>query len=108
MLQCTYRHTGHNNLQYNTTVPKSNSLSFRKTVRDVVFRDIKTTTVTQMRDVHIRDKIIKDCILLGSSLTVGMFSSRIVSCLHPLRLSIQAEQGCHAVQKAPNPFSSCP
>jgi hypothetical protein len=36
-----------------------------------------------MRDVHIRDKIIKDCILLGSSLTVGMFSSRIVSCLHP-------------------------
>jgi hypothetical protein len=50
---------------------------------DVVFRDIKTTTVTQMRDVHIRDKIIKDCILLGSPLTVGMFSSRIVSCLHP-------------------------
>ena len=47
-----------------------------------MFRDIKTTTVTQMRDVHIRDKIIKDCILLGSSLTVGMFSSRIVSCLH--------------------------
>jgi NADH:ubiquinone oxidoreductase subunit 4 (subunit M) len=52
------------------------------TIRDVVFRDIKTTTVTQMRDVHIRDKIIKDCIL-GSPLTVGMFSSRIVSCLHP-------------------------
>jgi hypothetical protein len=52
------------------------------TIRDVVFRDIKTTTVTQMRDVHIRDKIIKDCILLGSPLTVGMFSSRIVSCLH--------------------------
>ena len=54
------------------------------TIRDVVFRDIKTTTVTQMRDVHIRDKIIKDCILLGSPLTVGMFSSRIVSCLHRL------------------------
>jgi hypothetical protein len=54
------------------------------TIRDVVFRDIKTTTGTQMRDVHIRDKIIKDCILLGSPLTVGMFSSRIVSCLHPL------------------------
>jgi hypothetical protein len=54
------------------------------TVRDVVFRDIKTTTVTQMRDVHIRDKIIKDCILLGSLLTVGMFSSRIVSCLHQI------------------------
>ena len=53
------------------------------TIRDVVFRDIKTTTVTQMRDVHIRDKIIKDCILLGSPLTAGMFSSRIVSCLHP-------------------------
>ncbi len=51
-------------------------------VRDVVCREIKTTTVTQMRDVHIRDKIIRDCILLGSSLTVGMFSSRIVSCLH--------------------------
>jgi hypothetical protein len=54
----------------------------QKTIRDDVFRDIKTTTVTQMRDVHIRDKIIKDCILLGSPLTVGMFSSRIVSCLH--------------------------
>ncbi len=52
------------------------------TIRDVVFRDIKTTTVTQMRDVHFRDKIIKDCILLGPLLTVGMFSSRIVSCLH--------------------------
>ncbi len=53
------------------------------TIRDAVFRDIKTTPVTPMRDVHIRDKIIKDCILLGSQLTVGMFSSRIVSCLHP-------------------------
>ncbi len=58
-------------------------------IRDVVFRDIKTTTVTQMRDVHIRDKIIKDCILLGSPLTVGMFSSRIVSCLHPQGLGIR-------------------
>jgi hypothetical protein len=35
-----------------------------------VFRDIKTTTVTHMRDVHIRDKIIKDWILLGSLFTV--------------------------------------
>ena len=52
------------------------------TIRDVVFRDIETTTVTQIRDAHIRDKIIKDCILLGSPLTVGMFSSRTVSCLH--------------------------
>jgi hypothetical protein len=52
------------------------------TIRDVVFRDIKTTAVTQTRDVHIRDKIIKDCILLGSPLKVGTFSSRIVSCLH--------------------------
>jgi hypothetical protein len=42
------------------------------TIRDVVIRDIKTTTVSQMRDVHIRDKIIKDCILLGLPLTVGM------------------------------------
>jgi hypothetical protein len=42
------------------------------TIRDVVIRDIKTTTVSQMRDVHIRDKIIKDCILLGSQLTIGM------------------------------------
>jgi hypothetical protein len=49
-------------------------------IRDVVFRDIKTITVT--RDVHIRDKIIKDCILLGSPLTVGAYFSRIVSCLH--------------------------
>jgi hypothetical protein len=48
-----------------------------------VFRDIKNTTVTQLRGVHIRDKIIKDFILLGSSLTVGTYSSRIVSCLHP-------------------------
>ncbi len=47
-----------------------------------MFRDIKNTTVTQMRDVHIRDKIIKDCILLGSPFTVGTYSSRIVSCLH--------------------------
>ncbi len=31
------------------------------TRRDVVIRDIKTTTVPQLRDVHIRDKIIKDC-----------------------------------------------
>jgi hypothetical protein len=53
------------------------------TFRDVVFRDIKTTTVTQIRDVHIRDKIIKDCILMVSPLTaVGKFSSRIVSRLH--------------------------
>jgi hypothetical protein len=57
------------------------------TIRDVVFRGIKTTPVTQMRGVHIRDKIIKDCILLGSPLTVGMFSSRIVSCLHRYRTS---------------------
>jgi hypothetical protein len=49
------------------------------TIRDVVFRGIKTTTVIQMRDAHIRDKIIKDCILLG---TVGTYSSRIDSCLH--------------------------
>ncbi len=49
------------------------------TIRDVVFRAIKTTAVTQTRGVHIRDKIIKDCILLGSPLTVGTFSSRIVS-----------------------------
>jgi hypothetical protein len=35
------------------------------TSRDVVFRDIKNTPVTQMRGVHIRDKTIKDCILLG-------------------------------------------
>ncbi len=27
------------------------------TIRDVVFRDITATAVTQMRDVHIRDKI---------------------------------------------------
>ncbi len=40
------------------------------TIRDVVFRVIKTTTVTQMRDVHIRDKIIKYCILLGSPFTL--------------------------------------
>ena len=53
------------------------------TSRDVVIRDIKTTTVPQLRDVHIRDKIIKDCILLGSTLTVGMYFSRTVSCLHP-------------------------
>ncbi len=52
------------------------------TIRDVVFRDIKTSLVAQTRGVHIRDKIIKDCILLGSPFTVGMFSSRIVSCLH--------------------------
>jgi hypothetical protein len=52
------------------------------TIRDVVFRDMKTTPVTQTRDVHIRDKIIKDCILLGSPLTVGMCYSRIFSCLH--------------------------
>jgi hypothetical protein len=51
-------------------------------IRDVLFRDIKTPTVTQMRDVHIRDKIIKDCILLGSLFTVGTYFSRIVSCLH--------------------------
>ncbi len=44
------------------------------TIRDVVFRDIKTTTVTQMRDLHIRDKIIKDFILLGTSLKFGMYS----------------------------------
>jgi hypothetical protein len=56
------------------------------TTRDVVFRDIKTTTVPQMRDVHIRDKTIKDCILLGSPFTVGTYSSRIVSCLHPHRV----------------------
>ncbi len=54
------------------------------TVRDVVIRDIKTTTVPQLRDVHFRDKIIKDCILLGSTLTVGMYFSRTVSCLHRL------------------------
>ena len=74
--------TGHSNLQYTATVRKATvSHSGRDvTTRDVVFRDIKTTTVTQMRDVHIRDKIIKDCILLA----VGMFSSRIVSCLHPV------------------------
>ena len=59
------------------------------TIRDVVFRDIKTTTVTKMRDVHIRDKIIKDCILLGSPIKVGMFSSRIVSCLHPIILYVK-------------------
>jgi hypothetical protein len=53
------------------------------TSRDVVIRDIKTTTVPQLRDVHIRDKIIKDCILLGSTLTVGMYFPRTVSCLHP-------------------------
>jgi hypothetical protein len=34
--------------------------------RDMSIRDIKTTTGPQMRDVHIRDKLIKDCILLGS------------------------------------------
>ncbi len=39
-----------------------------------------------MRDVHIRDKIIKDCIILGSPFTVGTYSSRIVSCLHLSRL----------------------
>jgi hypothetical protein len=54
------------------------------TIRDVVFRDIKTTAVTQMRGVLIRDKIIKDCFLLGSPFTVGTYSSRIVSCLHPI------------------------
>ncbi len=56
------------------TVPKSNSYHSGRevTIRDVVIRDIKTTTVSQMRDVHIRDKIIKDCILLGLPLTVGM------------------------------------
>jgi hypothetical protein len=46
-----------------------------------------------MRDVHIRDKIIKDCILLGSPFTVGAYSSRIVSCLHPspgLRNTVEA------------------
>ncbi len=52
------------------------------TSRDVVIRDIKTTTVPQLRDVHIRDNIIKDCILLGSTLTVGMYFPRTVSCLH--------------------------
>ncbi len=50
-----------------------------------MIRDIKTTTVPQLRDVHIRDKIIKDCILLGSTLTVGMYFSRTVSCLHRFR-----------------------
>jgi hypothetical protein len=58
------------------------------TIRDVEFRDIKTTTVTQMRGVNIRDKIIKDCILLGLPLTVGMYFSRTVSCLHQ-----EAEKG---------------
>ncbi len=33
--------------------------------RDMTIRDIKTTTGPQMRDEHIRDKLIKDCILLG-------------------------------------------
>ena len=56
------------------------------TVRDVVCRDIKTTTVPQPRDVHIRDKIIKDCIFLGSTLIVGMYFPRTVSCLHPAYL----------------------
>jgi hypothetical protein len=81
------RHTGHNNLQYTTTVRKATVYHSGRdaTTRDVVFRDIKTTTVTQMRDVHIRDKTIKDCILLGSPFTVGTYSSRIVSCLHPVK-----------------------
>ncbi len=57
------------------------------TSRDVVIRDIKTTTVPQLRDVHIRDKIIKDCFLLGSTLTVGMYFPRTVSCLHRRVLS---------------------
>jgi hypothetical protein len=75
------------------------------TIRDVVFRDIKTTTVTQMRDVHIRDKIIKDCMLLGSQLTVGMFSSRIVSCLHPenRRKSMHA----HCTRKTIVTYETC-
>ncbi len=82
MLQCTCRHTGHySTLLYNSP-EKQQSIIREGTIRDVVFRDIKNTTVTQLRGVHIRDKIIKDCILLGSPLTVGMFSSRIVSCLH--------------------------
>ena len=39
-------------------------------IRIVVIRDITHTTLTQMRGVHIRDKIIKGCILLGSTLKV--------------------------------------
>jgi hypothetical protein len=35
-------------------------------IRIVVVRDITHTTLTQMRGVHIRDKIIKGSILLGS------------------------------------------
>jgi hypothetical protein len=36
--------------------------------------------------VHIRDKVIKGCIQLGSLLTVGTHFARIVSCLHQLHI----------------------
>ncbi len=79
LLQCT---TGIQATTIYSLLQKSRKATVCHSGRDVVFRDIKTKTVTQMRDVYIRDKIIKDCILLGSPWTVGIYSSRIVSCLH--------------------------